>query len=35
MGTEYLIDTNAISNYLGGKLPTTSLDFMDTVMDGS
>jgi predicted nucleic acid-binding protein len=35
MGTEYLIDTNAISDYLGGKLSSDGLDFMDELMDNS
>lgn len=35
MGTTYLIDTNAISDYLGAKLPPNGLDFMDTIMDNS
>ena len=33
MGERYLIDTNAISDYLGGKLPSNGLDFMDELMD--
>ena len=33
MGEKYLIDTNVISDYLGGKLPSNSLDFMDELMD--
>jgi hypothetical protein len=35
MGTKYLTDTNAISDYLGGKLSPKALDFMDEVMDNS
>ncbi len=35
MGETYLVDTNAISDYLGGKYPQTGLDFMDAVMDGT
>ena len=33
MGAEYLIDTNAMCDYLGGKLPTKGLDFMDNIID--
>ena len=33
MGEGYLIDTNVISDYLGGKLPSNGLDFMDELMD--
>jgi predicted nucleic acid-binding protein len=35
MGATYLIDTNAISDYLGGSLPISGLDFMDEIMDNS
>jgi predicted nucleic acid-binding protein len=35
MGTKYLMDTNAISDYLGGKLSPKGLDFIDEVMDTS
>ncbi len=35
MGTKYLIDTNAISDYLGGKISPKGLDFMDEIMDNS
>ena len=30
---QYLIDTNAVIDYLGNKLPTSSMDFMNTVVD--
>jgi predicted nucleic acid-binding protein len=35
MGTTYLIDTNSISDYLGGKMPMAGLDFMDEIIDNS
>lgn len=35
MDTRYLVDTNAISDYLGAKISTKALDFMDSVMDDS
>ncbi len=35
MGEKYLIDTNAISDYLGGRLPINGLDFMDEIIDDS
>lgn len=31
--TQYLIDTNAISDYLGGRVSEKVLDLMDEVMD--
>lgn len=31
--TNYLIDTNAISDYLGGRVSEKALDFMDKIMD--
>ena len=30
---QYLIDTNAVIDYLGNKLPTSGMDFMNTVID--
>ena len=33
MGAPYLIDTNAISDYLGGRVSSKALDFMDGVID--
>jgi predicted nucleic acid-binding protein len=30
---QYLIDTNAVIDYLGNKLPVSSMDFMNTVID--
>lgn len=33
MGARYLIDANAISDYMGGRVSTTALDFMDQLMD--
>jgi predicted nucleic acid-binding protein len=33
MGAKYLIDTNAISDYLGGKFTHKGLDFMDLIID--
>lgn len=33
MATRYLIDTNAISDYLGGKFSNNGLDFMDSIID--
>jgi hypothetical protein len=29
----YLIDTNAVIDYLGSRLPASGMDFMDTVVD--
>lgn len=31
--TQYLIDTNAVIDYLGKKLPDTGMDFMNNVID--
>lgn len=31
--TKYLIDSNAISDYLGGRVSELALNFMDEVMD--
>lgn len=31
--TQYLIDTNAVIDYLGNKLPASGMDFMNTVVD--
>lgn len=33
MGTRYLIDTNALIDYLNEKLPPEGLSFMDSVVD--
>lgn len=33
MGTSHLIDTNALSDYLGKRLPETGMNFMDSVLD--
>lgn len=34
MGSKnYLIDTNAVIDYLGGKLPASGVLFMDSVVD--
>jgi predicted nucleic acid-binding protein len=33
MGKEYLIDSNAISNYLGNKFPLKGMDFFDNVIN--
>jgi predicted nucleic acid-binding protein len=30
---QYLIDTNALIDYLGNKLPAPGMDFMNTVID--
>jgi len=30
---QYLIDTNAVIDYLGNKLPASGMDFMNTVID--
>ncbi len=30
---QYLIDTNAVIDYLGNKLPASSMDFMNMVVD--
>lgn len=30
---QYLMDTNAVIDYLGNKLPASSMDFMNTVID--
>lgn len=35
MGTSYLIDTNALSDYLGKRLPVMGMNFMDTVIDNT
>ncbi len=35
MGARYLIDTNALSDYLGKRLPVTGMDFMDEVIDNA
>jgi hypothetical protein len=31
---QYLIDSNAIINYLGNKFPDNGVEFMDSVVDG-
>ena len=33
MGTRYLIDTNALSDYFGEKLPLNGLDFIDILVN--
>lgn len=33
MGERFLIDTNAASDYLGGRLPVGGLQFMDTIVN--
>lgn len=33
MGTQYLIDSNAIIDYLSGKLPSNGMTFMDGVVN--
>ncbi|HRI61733.1 MAG TPA: type II toxin-antitoxin system VapC family toxin [Saprospiraceae bacterium] len=33
MGTQYLIDSNAVIDYLSGKLPPTGMTFMDGVVN--
>ncbi|WP_028522508.1 type II toxin-antitoxin system VapC family toxin [Runella limosa] len=33
MGEKFLIDTNAASDYLGGRLPVGGLQFMDTIVN--
>lgn len=33
MGDQYLIDSNAIIDYLGGKLPKSGVVFMNEVVD--
>ena len=30
---QYLIDTNAVIDYLGKKLPATGIDFMNAIID--
>ncbi len=30
---QYLIDTNAVIDYLGSKIPASGMDFMNTVID--
>jgi predicted nucleic acid-binding protein len=30
---QYLIDTNAVIDYLGQKLPTSGMDFMNNIID--
>ena len=32
MGTTYLLDTSAVSKYIRGKLPATSLDLIDAAL---
>jgi predicted nucleic acid-binding protein len=31
--TQYLIDTNAVIDYLGNKIPASGMDFMNAVID--
>ena len=33
MGSQYLIDTNAVIDYLGKKLPPSGMSFLHTVVD--
>lgn len=33
MGTSYLIDSNAVIDYLSGKLPSAGMAFMDSVIN--
>jgi len=33
MGQKYLIDTNVILDFMGGKLPTKSEDFLSKIID--
>ena len=33
MGEQYLIDSNAISHYLGNRLPAAGMAFMNSVID--
>lgn len=33
MGTQYLIDTNAVIDYLMGKLPSSAMAFMNTIIN--
>ncbi len=33
MGEKFLIDTNAISDYLGNKLPEKGMDFLDILLE--
>jgi predicted nucleic acid-binding protein len=33
MGTKFLMDTNAVSDYLVAKLPASGIIFMDTLVD--
>ncbi len=33
MGTKFLMDTNAVSDYFVAKLPSSGLVFMDTLVD--
>lgn len=35
MGAQYLIDSNAIIDYLGGKLPSSGMMFMDGVINAT
>lgn len=35
MGTSFLIDTNALSDYLGKRLPVMGMNFMDEVIDSN
>jgi hypothetical protein len=32
---QYLIDTNAVIDYLGNKLPDSGMEFMNKVIDGT
>lgn len=33
MGTQYLIDSNAVIDYLSGKLPPNGMTFMDRIVN--
>jgi len=33
MGKQFLVDSNAAIDYLGGKLPAKGMSFMDSVMN--
>lgn len=35
MAEQYLIDSNAVSDYLGGKLPESGMEFMNTFIDAT
>lgn len=33
--TRYLVDTNAVIDYLGNKLPSSGMDFMNSLVDSN